>query len=176
MCYLKRINVLKKYVGPCGSGALPPLLSPVGRAGCLSHLQGNDCLSPFSPEGVLPILLSVWPLGFSLLEALKKDGPGQRSGHSQAAQPRTCGPRKVYVNIVLYFPSSNTFLAGCLFALVRLSPLAAQSCFPALPLSIFGLRWDTVLPDQPPTWPPREPSDLSGLEPGGSSWVHPLWK
>jgi hypothetical protein len=54
--------------------------------------------------------------GFHLLEALKNDGPGQRSGHSQAAQPRTCGPWNVYVNIVLYFSSSNTFPVGCLFA------------------------------------------------------------
>jgi hypothetical protein len=54
--------------------------------------------------------------------------------------------------------------------------LAAQSCFPALPLSIFSLRWATVLLDQPPAWRPREPSDLSGLEPGGSPWVHPLWE
>jgi hypothetical protein len=71
--------------------------------------------------------------GFSLLEALKKDGPGQRGGHSQAAQPRTCGPWIVYVNIVLYFSSSNTFLVGCLFALVQLSPLAARAVFQLSP-------------------------------------------
>ncbi len=93
----------------------------------LSHQRGSY---PFSYQS------GHW--GFSLLEALKKDGPGQHSWHSQAARPRTCGPRKVYVNIVLYFLSSNTFLAGCLFALVWLSPLAAQSCFLALPLSVFG--------------------------------------
>ncbi len=128
----------------------PSLLSALGRAGCLSHLQGADCSSPFSPKGVLPPPLISLALGFSLLETLKKDGPGQRSGHSQAAQPSTCGPWKVYVNIVLYFSSSNTFLTGCLFAPVWLSPLAAQSCFPALPLSVFGLCWATALPDQPP--------------------------
>ncbi len=66
----------------------------------LSHQRGSY---PFSYQP------GHW--GFSLLEALKNNGPGQRSGHSQAAQPRTCGPSKVYVNIVLYFSSSNTFLA-----------------------------------------------------------------
>jgi hypothetical protein len=54
-------------------------------------------LSTYPP----PYLLGYWEL--SLLVALNKDGPGQWSGHLQAAQPRTCGPRKMYVNIVLYF-------------------------------------------------------------------------
>ncbi len=99
----------------------------------LSHQRGSYPFS-YQPDH--------W--GFSPLEALKKDSHGQRSGHSQAAQPRTCGPWKVYVNIVFYFSSSNTFLVGYLFALVWLSPLAAQSCFPALPLSVFGLRWATA--------------------------------
>jgi hypothetical protein len=71
---------------------------------CLAHMeQGPD---PLHPEHLpLPYLPGYW--GPSLL-ALNKDGPGQCSGHLQAAQPRTCGPRKVYVNIVLYFLSSNT--------------------------------------------------------------------
>jgi hypothetical protein len=54
----------------------------------------------------LPYLPGYW--GLSLQVALNKDGPGQWSGHLHAAQPRTCGPGKMYVNIVLYFPSSNT--------------------------------------------------------------------
>ncbi len=40
--------------------------------------------------------------------ALNKDGPGQCSEHLQPVQPRTFGPWRVYVNIVLYFSSSNT--------------------------------------------------------------------
>ncbi len=54
----------------------------------------------------LPFLPGYW--GLSLLVALNKDGPGQWSGRLQAAQPRTCGPRKMYINIVPYFTSSNT--------------------------------------------------------------------
>jgi hypothetical protein len=101
-------------------------------------------------RGSYPFSYQTGHWGFSLLEAIKKDGPGQSSGHSQAAQPRTCGPWKVYIIVVLYFSSSNTFLEGCLFALVQLSPLTAQSCFPALPLSVFGLHWAMALLDQPP--------------------------
>ncbi len=63
---------------------------------------------PLHPEH-LPPSLSAWVVGLSLLVALNKDGPGQCSGHVQEAQPRTCGPQKVYVNIVLYYPYSNTF-------------------------------------------------------------------
>jgi hypothetical protein len=74
---------------------------------CLVHTeQGPD---PLHPEH-LPTSFSAWVLGTQSTStvALNKDGPGQCSGHLQAAQPRNCGPRKVYVNIVLYFPSSNT--------------------------------------------------------------------
>jgi hypothetical protein len=63
---------------------------------------GPSALNTYTP----PYLPGYW--GFTLLVALNKDGPGQWSGHLQAAQPRTCGPQKMYVNIVLYFPSSNT--------------------------------------------------------------------
>jgi hypothetical protein len=73
----------------------------------------------------------------------------------------------VYVNIVLYFPSSNTLLAGCLFALVRLSPLAAQSCFSS-PLESLWPPLGYSLTGPASCQPPREPSDLKGLEPGGS--------
>jgi hypothetical protein len=81
----------------------------------------NQCVAEMYPawpiwsRDLTPSTLSTYPLpylprywGLSLLVALNKDGPGQCSGHLQAAQPRTCGPRKVYVNIVLYFLSSNT--------------------------------------------------------------------
>jgi hypothetical protein len=62
-------------------------------------------LTPFTQStSPLPYLPGYW--GLSLLVALNKDGLGQCSGHLQAAQPRTFGPRKVYIN--LYFPSSNT--------------------------------------------------------------------
>ncbi len=54
-----------------------------------------------------PYLPGYW--GLSLLVALNKDRLGQCSGHVQEAQPRTRGPRKMYVNIVLYFPSRNDF-------------------------------------------------------------------
>jgi hypothetical protein len=72
---------------------------------CLAHMEQGP--SPSTPEHPSPSL-SAWILGIRLLVALNKDGPGQRSGHLQAAQPRTCGPRKMYVNIVFYFLSSNT--------------------------------------------------------------------
>ncbi len=62
----------------------------------LSHQRGSY---PFSYQ------LGHWR--FSLLGALNKDGPGLCSGHLQAAQPRTCGPWKVYINIVPYLSSSN---------------------------------------------------------------------
>jgi hypothetical protein len=42
---------------------LDPTLSPLGRAGCLSHLQGADCLSPLSQEGVLPLSLISLAIG-----------------------------------------------------------------------------------------------------------------
>jgi hypothetical protein len=71
-------------------------------APCLAHMEQGP--GPLHPEHLpLPYLPGYW--GLSLLVALIKDGPGQWSGHLQAAQPRTCGPWKVYVNIVLYFPS-----------------------------------------------------------------------
>ncbi len=54
-------------------------------------------LSTYPP----PYLPGYW--GLSLLVALNKDGSGQWSGHLQAGQPRTCGPWKMFVNIVLYF-------------------------------------------------------------------------
>jgi hypothetical protein len=65
----------------------PPLLSPLVRAGCLSPLQGADCLSPFSPWGGGGTPFSYLPghWRFNLLVAPNKDGPGQCSGHSQAA-------------------------------------------------------------------------------------------
>jgi hypothetical protein len=63
---------------------------------CLAHMeQGPD---PLHPEH-LPPSLSAWVLGTQSTSS---------SQQGKAAQPRTCGPRKVYVNIVLYFPSSNT--------------------------------------------------------------------
>jgi hypothetical protein len=61
---------------------------------------------PPRPHAPLPYLPGRWRL--SLLVALNKDGPGQCSEHLQPVQPRTCGPWRVYVNIVLYFSSSNT--------------------------------------------------------------------
>jgi hypothetical protein len=66
--------------------------------------QGPSPLHPEQPH----LSLSAWVMGTCVLVALNKDGPGQWSGHLQVAQPRTCGPRKMCVNIVLYFPSSNT--------------------------------------------------------------------
>jgi hypothetical protein len=67
---------------------------------CLAHLeQGPD---PLQPEPLpLPYQPGYWGLKSTVLVALNKDGTRQCSGHLQAAQPRTCGPRKVYVNIVL---------------------------------------------------------------------------
>jgi hypothetical protein len=53
----------------------------------------STCPSPYLP--------GYW--GLSLLVALNKDGPGQWSGHLQAAQPRTCGPGKCM--LILFFIS-----------------------------------------------------------------------
>ncbi len=65
---------------------------------CLAHMEQGP--GPLHLEHLPP----AWVLkGFSLPVALKKDGPGQWSGHLQAAQPRTFGPQKMYINIVLYF-------------------------------------------------------------------------
>ncbi len=87
MYYVRKISVLQRctLLGLYGAGT-----------------WRSSTLSTYPP----PYLPGYW--GFSLLVALNKDGPGQWSGHLQAAQPRTCGPWKMYVNIVLYFPSSNT--------------------------------------------------------------------
>jgi hypothetical protein len=63
---------------------------------CLAHMEQGP--GPLHPEHHLP-----WQWGLSLLAALNKDGPGQWSGHLQAAQPRTCGPGKSMFDIVLYF-------------------------------------------------------------------------
>jgi hypothetical protein len=61
-------------------------------------------------QGPGPSTLSTHPTAYlpgywrlSLLAAFNKDGPGQWSGHLQAAQPRTCGSGKCIFDIVLYF-------------------------------------------------------------------------
>ncbi len=73
---------------------------------CLAHMeQGPDP----STQGICPPPLSAWPLWkISLLATLNKDCSEQWSGHLQTAQPRTCGPWRVNINIILYFSSSNT--------------------------------------------------------------------
>ncbi len=74
---------------------------------CLAHMEQGP--GPLHLE-YLPPSLSAWVLETqsTVLVALIKDEPWQWSGHLQAAQPRICGTRKMYVNIVLYFQSSNT--------------------------------------------------------------------
>ncbi len=52
------------------------------------HRPGAPTLSTHPPS----YLPGYW--GISLLAAFNKDGPGQWSGHLQAAQPKTCGARK----------------------------------------------------------------------------------
>jgi hypothetical protein len=72
----------------------------------LAHVeQGPDPLHP----GQLPPLSNLpghWRI--SLLVTLNKDRPEQWRGHLRTAQPRICGHWRVYLNIVLYFSSSNT--------------------------------------------------------------------
>ncbi len=49
--------------------------------------------------------------------------------------------------------------------------LASLNCFPTLP-------WARLVAShsiQPPTWPSRAPSDLSGLKPDGPTWVSLVW-
>jgi hypothetical protein len=73
---------------------------------CLAHMeQGPDP----STQGTRPPPLSAWLLWkISLLATLNKDGSEQWSGHLQTAQPRTCGPWRVYINIIFYLSSSST--------------------------------------------------------------------
>jgi hypothetical protein len=71
---------------------------------CLAHMEQGPGPSTLSTHPS-PYLSGYW--GLSLLVALKKDGPGQWSGHLQAAQPRTCGPGKCML-ILFFFPSSNS--------------------------------------------------------------------
>ncbi len=62
---------------------------------CLAQMEqgpGPSTLSTYPPPPP-PYLPGYW--GLSLLVALNKDGSGQKSGHLQAAQPRTCGPENV---------------------------------------------------------------------------------
>jgi hypothetical protein len=73
---------------------------------CLAHMeQGPGPLHPGHPPP-LPYLPGHWNL--SLLVAFNKDGSGQCSGQPQTAQFGICVHRRVYVHIVLYFPSSNS--------------------------------------------------------------------
>jgi hypothetical protein len=56
---------------------------------CLAHMEqgpGPSTLGTYPP----PYQPEYWGLG--LLAAFNKDGPGQWSGHLQAAQPSSCGP------------------------------------------------------------------------------------
>jgi hypothetical protein len=55
-----------------------------------------------STHGTCP-LPHAWHWQLSLPTALNKDGPGQCSGQSRAAQSGICSHRTVYVHIVLYF-------------------------------------------------------------------------
>ncbi len=64
----------------------------------LAHMEqrpGPSTLNTYP----LPYLPGYWGLG--LLVALNNDGPGQWSGHLQAAQPRTCSSRKIM--LILFF-------------------------------------------------------------------------
>ncbi len=63
--------------------------------------------------------------------------------------------------------SKLTIFLGCHYACFKVGPLASWSCFPAL-------SWATLASInmvQPPAWPSREPSDLSGLEPDDPTWA-----
>ncbi len=62
-------------------------------------LWSRDLTLPPRAPAPLPYLPGHWRT--SLLRTLNKDGSEQWSGHLQAAQPRTCGHWRVYVNIVL---------------------------------------------------------------------------
>jgi hypothetical protein len=67
---------------------------------CLAHMEHGPGPSTL---GTYPPPYQPWYWGLSLLAAINKDGPGQWSGHLQAAQPSTCGPRKCMFDIVLCF-------------------------------------------------------------------------
>ncbi len=66
----------------------------------LAHMEQGP--GPFHPEH-LPPSLSAWVLGTQSTSSSQQDGPGQWSGHLQAAQPRACGPGKCMFDIVLIF-------------------------------------------------------------------------
>jgi hypothetical protein len=51
-----------------------------------------------SSQGTRPSLICL-ATGVLVLVAINKDGPGQCSGHLQAAQPRSCGPWRVYIKL-----------------------------------------------------------------------------
>jgi hypothetical protein len=89
----------KQEPDPLHPGVLPPSLISIGE---------GYAYPVYHPGGPPPFsyLPGHWRL--SVLVALNKDGPGQCSEYSPAAKPRTCGPWKVNVNIVLYSSSSNT--------------------------------------------------------------------
>jgi hypothetical protein len=67
----------------------------------LAHMEQGPGPSTLSTQP--PFYLPGY-CGLSLLAAFNKDGPGQWSGHLQAAQPRSCGPGKCMV-ILSLFPS-----------------------------------------------------------------------
>ncbi len=68
-------------------------------------MWSRDLTPPPRAPAPLPYLPGHWRL--SLLVTLNKDGSGQCGGHPRTAQSTICGPWRVYVNIVLYFSSSN---------------------------------------------------------------------
>ncbi len=68
-------------------------------------MWSRDMTPPPRAPAPLPYLPGHWRL--SLLVTLNKDGSGQCSGHPWTAQSTICGPCRMYVNIVLYFSSSN---------------------------------------------------------------------
>jgi hypothetical protein len=67
---------------------------------CLAHMEQGP--GPLHPRH-LPPSLSARVMGTQSTSSLQQDGPGQWSGHLQAAQPRTCGSGKCMLDIVLYF-------------------------------------------------------------------------
>jgi hypothetical protein len=72
---------------------------------CLAHMEQGP--GPLHPEH-LPPSLSAWVMGTQSTSSPQQGWTWTVEWTLASSPPRTCDPHKMYFNIVLYFPSSNT--------------------------------------------------------------------